>query len=154
MVSRWQRRQMFKRLRKRPPVRLEIYYLVHEIPYRTVPYGTGAEFGWDFVRAWYCRIVRSTPYRTAPWNNNLIKILNSLFSYKLIIGYYPSCKIWYISSPFVRREMRSCQWGKGERGKTGKWKFGGKMGMGGVLDHKDSLVILSSRELYIFYNYL
>ena len=49
-------------------MRLEIYCLVHEIPYRTVPYGTGAEFGWDFVRAWYPRIgsYGRTVYRAVP----------------------------------------------------------------------------------------
>ena len=40
-------------------------HTVWDIKIRTVL--RGAEFGWDFVRAWYCRIVRSTPYRTAPW---------------------------------------------------------------------------------------
>ncbi len=37
-------------------MRLEIYCLIHKMPYRTIPYGTGAKFGWDFVRARYPRI--------------------------------------------------------------------------------------------------
>ncbi len=55
---------------------LEIYCLIHEIPYRTVPYGTGAEFGWDFVRAWYPRIgsYGRTVYRAVINNRMVIRV--------------------------------------------------------------------------------
>jgi hypothetical protein len=48
----------------------------------------------------------------------------------VVIGAGPSCEMWYFGYPFVRREMRSCQWGHRGRGKRWNLSFGNKRGTG------------------------
>ena len=62
----------------------------------------------------------------------------------------PSCKIWYCWYPFVRREMRWCQWGQRGQGKRWTLSFGGKRGTGWDLSYGDNLVILSIVSVVIY----